>query len=52
MGCDIHAAIEYSLDGAGYFTLCKDFDIERDYKLFSALAGVRGDLSPLYSSRT
>lgn len=49
MGCDIHATVEYDKyrnDSRGntpcWWDFCNDIDIERDYRLFSALAGVRG----------
>lgn len=49
MGCDIHASIEvqkYSWD-----SVITDLNINRDYELFSILAGVRGSESPISEPR-
>lgn len=53
MGTDIHCFIEYSLDGnrGPFFTAFAEVFVPRDYALFGALAGVRGESVPLYPPR-
>ncbi|MEM7455419.1 MAG: hypothetical protein AAF456_13795 [Planctomycetota bacterium] len=54
MGCDIHGFVEYSTTSAGLFNIFADrIWFSRDYHLFSALAGVRGDsdFAPLFPPR-
>ena len=50
MGCDIHGYIEYSTEtlvDKNWRLFCK-LHIDRDYILFNALAGVRGDKTNLF----
>lgn len=53
MGCDIHAVIEYRPASGVISTLTGTWHIYRDYRLFAALAGVRGDPGkpPLFQPR-
>ena len=41
MGCDIHAFIEYSYEDGRWSAISDQIDLDRNYGLFSALAGVR-----------
>ena len=45
MGCDIHAYFEIKVNGK--WLLYDQPNIERNYQLFSKMAGVRGDEDPL-----
>jgi hypothetical protein len=53
MGTDITCFIEYALDGnhGPFFTAFAEVFLPRDYTLFGALAGVRGETTPLYAPR-
>ena len=51
MGCDIHAVVQYSDRAHSYWLELGQFNLNRQYDLFSALAGVRGSLEPLYPQR-
>ncbi len=52
MGCDIHCYVEYRRKGGSYWS---DFGSRinpgRNYELFSVLAGVRGNATPLVPPR-
>lgn len=48
MGCDIHATIEYEKYPGMWFAFCEEIDLERDYRRFSQLAGVRANDSTKY----
>jgi hypothetical protein len=43
MGCYIHAHIEVKIDGAWHHYSCPP--IQRDYRLFERICGVRGDIA-------
>lgn len=53
MGCDIHAFLEIESGTAGEYDSLYEvqFHLPRHYELFAALAGVRGELKPLYPPR-
>lgn len=51
MGCDIHCYIECKRKDSKYWYLFGNMNPGRNYTLFSVLAGVRGDESPLYPVR-
>jgi hypothetical protein len=54
MGCDIHGFVEYSTQTTGLFDIFAErIWLDRDYRLFSALAGVRSDagFSPRFPPR-
>lgn len=53
MGCDIHVFLEspYWKPEANAWTMDKEIEVNRDYTLFSLLAGVRGSFDPLVPPR-
>jgi len=49
MGCDIHAFLEMKVDGK--WLQYAPIDMQRNYALFSKMAGVRGHVEPIDTPR-
>ncbi len=51
VGCDIHLFVEYEENGYLASLSAGEIDLPRDYRVFGAVAGLRGDKAPLFPPR-